>query len=1003
MWIGDGLMSCRRCGCSTFCLVLVFLLTVAQGAQGDDLQGEGSLARAQEALALSESTFGPKSEETATALGQVGAALVQAGRLDDAVPFLVREVEILEKASGRPTPETGKRYQNLADVLLRSHRSQEGEAYARRALSIVVATSGSDDVAVASASNTLAIILNKTERATEAEPLAKRAVDIYQAIRGPESPEFANALSTLVATFEYQERFDDAERLARKVLAISEKNSGPDSDNAANVANTLAGLLKKMGRLDEAEQFARRVVASWDRIHGADSGAAANARNSLSNILQRQGRMSEAIEVSKRIVEIWDKVEGPRSNGAAVGRNNLAYLYLSNGFVQEAESLFTAARDIWADRDGPRSRAVGVATAGLADATFARGDWALSYAYRREALMSAIERSKRDAAVAMKSQSGQSLSEIQRSNTAVKRLAKAAWRMGEAESGRVDEIAADVFAIVQGAENSAAGVALAQTAQRAALGNPSLARAMRSRQDIAVAWQDLDKRLIAMRSSASDMRDAAAEAQISKEMRELDERRAAIDAELTQQFSNFASLNIPEPSKLSDVQTMLDDKELLIVLLDTEARNSAPEETFIWAITKSSSRWVRSPVGTKTLGDLVAGLRCGLDPWSWSGAGRTRCGKLLGVSFTGADAAAGKPLPFDAGKSGALYKALFGQLDDLLIDNEGKGRRLLIVASGPLQQLPFHVLQTSSEPGSWLVRRHAVTVLPSVASLKALRVAGPGRTAGMKPYLAFANPLLVGAAGDEDDRVRAERAEQITDCASVYRMRELALAAESFRAWRSVSRHLGSVKADELRRLPPVPQTADLACDVAKAVGASEADIHLGARATEASLKAMSASGELAAYAVVNFATHGAVAGEFDGSSEPGLVLTPPSSESETDDGYLSASEVGSLALDADWVILSACNTAAGGAGNAEALSGLARAFFYAGARALLVSHWSVRESAAVTLVTRALAATAADGTLGRAEAMRQAMLSLADAPDPALAHPSYWAPFALVGDGGRR
>jgi hypothetical protein len=75
-------------------------------------------------------------------------------------------------------------------------------------------------------------------------------------------------------------------------------------------------------------------------------------------------------------------------------------------------------------------------------------------------------------------------------------------------------------------------------------------------------------------------------------------------------------------------------------------------------------------------------------------------------------------------------------------------------------------------------------------------------------------------------------------------------------------------------------------------------------------------------------------------TADPGLILTPPSQQTDTDDGYLSASEVASLKLDADWVILSACKTAAGTAQNAEALSGLARAFIYAGARALLVSHW---------------------------------------------------------------
>ncbi len=101
-------------------------------------------------------------------------------------------------------------------------------------------------------------------------------------------------------------------------------------------------------------------------------------------------------------------------------------------------------------------------------------------------------------------------------------------------------------------------------------------------------------------------------------------------------------------------------------------------------------------------------------------------------------------------------------------------------------------------------------------------------------------------------------------------------------------------------------------------------------------------------------------------------------------------------------MILSACNTAAGGADDAEALSGLARAFFYAGARALLVSHWAVREKATVALITKAVAATG-DKFVGRAEAMRRAMLALIDGEDAAKAHPAYWAPFVVVGEGSAR
>jgi CHAT domain-containing protein len=193
----------------------------------------------------------------------------------------------------------------------------------------------------------------------------------------------------------------------------------------------------------------------------------------------------------------------------------------------------------------------------------------------------------------------------------------------------------------------------------------------------------------------------------------------------------------------------------------------------------------------------------------------------------------------------------------------------------------------------------------------------------------------------------------------------------------------------------------DELCAVARDLGVSEKDIRLGNRATEAEIKRLSEAGELARYRIIHFATHGALAGHVGGNSEPGLILTPPGTATERDDGYLSASEIAQLKLDADWVILSACNTAAGSTEGAEALSGLARAFFYAGARTLLVSHWAVASDATVKLITGAVGRMASDKSIGRAEAMRQSMLAMIDKGEPLEAHPAYWAPFIVVGEGG--
>jgi CHAT domain-containing protein len=200
--------------------------------------------------------------------------------------------------------------------------------------------------------------------------------------------------------------------------------------------------------------------------------------------------------------------------------------------------------------------------------------------------------------------------------------------------------------------------------------------------------------------------------------------------------------------------------------------------------------------------------------------------------------------------------------------------------------------------------------------------------------------------------------------------------------------------------LPSLLETADEIEAVAANLKAPRSDIHLQKDASEAVVK----RAPLADYRVVYFATHGLLAGEVKGLGEPALVLTIPKEATPLDDGLLTASEIAQLKLNADWVVLSACNTAAGDKPGAEALSGLARTFFYAGTRALLVSHWAVDSDAATRLTTTTFDILKNDLSIGRAEALRRAMLAyMNDAADPLNAYPGLWAPFVVVGEGGAR
>jgi CHAT domain-containing protein len=204
--------------------------------------------------------------------------------------------------------------------------------------------------------------------------------------------------------------------------------------------------------------------------------------------------------------------------------------------------------------------------------------------------------------------------------------------------------------------------------------------------------------------------------------------------------------------------------------------------------------------------------------------------------------------------------------------------------------------------------------------------------------------------------------------------------------------------ANEVRKLARLPESAGELRAIAAALKAPASSIRLGAAATERAVK----EADLTRYRNLAFATHGLMAGDFKGLAEPALVLTPPEKGSELDDGLLTAGEISQLKLDADWVVLSACNTAApDGTPGAEGLSGLARAFFYAGARSLLVSHWAVSSEAAVALTTRMFDESAKGAS--KAEALRRSMLALMARTDkPYFAHPALWAPFVVVGEGSQ-
>jgi CHAT domain-containing protein len=203
-------------------------------------------------------------------------------------------------------------------------------------------------------------------------------------------------------------------------------------------------------------------------------------------------------------------------------------------------------------------------------------------------------------------------------------------------------------------------------------------------------------------------------------------------------------------------------------------------------------------------------------------------------------------------------------------------------------------------------------------------------------------------------------------------------------------------------RIPALPDTREEILALGNALGANtERDIFLGKQASKAAVL----QSKLSDRKVIAFATHGLLAGEYPGIEQPALALANPG---DGQHGLLTLDDILSLKLDADWVILSACNTSAGDGAGGEAISGLGRGFFYAGTRALLVTHWPVETVSAKNLVVGIFQSLAAKPNLSRAQALQQSMLKVMGEQGQeeklrfSYAHPMFWAPYALVGDGGK-
>ena len=504
--------------------------------------------------------------------------------------------------------------------------------------------------------------------------------------------------------------------------------------------------------------------------------------------------------------------------------------------------------------------------------------------------------------------------------------------------------------------------------------NPALA-------ELARRAQDLDKQVAAQLGVLNnalalppDERDDNALKALRADIDKLRTSRESAKRELAGKFRDYSSLVEPQAPTIADIRAVLKPGEAFLSFY------FGRQASFVWAVPKEGApAFAALALTAGQLEEQVKHLREALD--------------LEAETIA-------EIRPFDLAAAHALYRALL-----LPVEAGWRPAKSLIVATnGALGLLPLSILPTAAVTReleselifdgyrhvAWLARTHAVSQVPSAAALRTLRHLPPGSTKREK-LIGFGDPYF-----SPEQALAAEEAPV-----------QMVESTRSIPLKRRVLPRTRGLDSADLARLPRLPDTADELRSMALALEADPTKVlKLGKDANEKMVKGTA----LSRFRIIAFATHGLLPGDLNGLTQPALALTAPNVADVDGDGLLTMEEILGLKLDADWVVLSACNTGAGIGAGAEANSGLGRAFFYAGSRALLVTNWSVHSASARDLVTDLFRRQAADPTLSRAEALRQAAMAVMDGPGYmgaegkalfSYAHPLFWAPYTLVGDGG--
>ena len=781
-----------------------------------------------------------------------------------------------------------------------------------------------------------------------AEAGFRTALQLQARLFGEQQVATAEILLDLALSVSNQGRVEEAEALLRRAAPIAEQSTRPS--DRARLSGYEGYIAANRGDFTAALAFARGAVSAWRGIVGGQGGAGGGASLiSQSEPSSADAELAQALNFQAATMLRTDDIDGAFSSAGEaliiIGKVQNAPrwwksdILLTLGEISSAQGRLSAAETYLKEAQAQRKQIFGEGARTL------RARVALGRAYQAEHMNTSAIITFREAIKVARLLPRNAVPFT--ANDLLPFAAAVVEYAGSVDSASERQgLFAEAFDAFQMIRRPLADRTLAVASAAVAADTPDLSRLIRKLDDAGGDEAAARIRLAQQQSLPVQERSAESEEALAADIATLDRTAKSVREEIARKFPAYAQLAEEKLPVLDALRSRLHDKEGLVTFLIGRDRS------FIQLVLRDGVVVAPVPIGAEALTATVRGLRRGLE--------------VQGRSVN----------EFDLESAHRLYVDLFGGIEKELIGID----RLTIVPSGPLASLPFSLLVTAApdhgnyRAAAWLVRRKILAYAPSLAAFVNLRST---RLAGNQPrlMLALGNPVLGPAQSGGGQR-------------------------SAMAAFTGTCLSGGIASPELLRSLSSLPDTASEIRSVAQSLRSSAITLRLGADAGEAGLR----QERLDDYRILYFATHGLLPGELRCQSEPALVLTPPAAPalSHEQDGLLASSEIAKLSIKADLVVLSACNTATSAKGfGGESLSGLASAFFHAGARSLVVSHWQVPSAATSRLMSSMFGGMGENPDMPADEALRSAQLRLADSVESS--HPFFWAAFVIMGDGTTR